>query len=434
MKAIENKKKKHPVLKVGLGLIIVLALTVRIYTYFGGFGTGPCADVEELGRYAGTVESISIPEGTRIVALGEASHGNIEFQQLKLDVFKLLVEREGVRAFVLEGDFGGCEYVNRYIHGGDGTAAEAAAAIGFAIYRTDEMAELISYMREYNESAQEGDDLRFYGIDMQRYGYSYAYLAEAVKTMGLDSTELERIWDGEDIDSRYSAEQRAEILTGIKEGLACMEGEEAAMAEHFAEILLQNIELEKVFDFAGVEYTGINYTALRDKQMAENTMWVLGMEEQRGRKCIFVSGHNGHVERVGNYGSDDNKEMGNLLADELGKEYFVIGTDFYRSSCNLPKGESGERMKHTFYSYDSLAKAAKKTGVDRCWLDFSEIPEDSGLREQIDGTIYMGSLGEGYSAFYMNFFPVTYRIHRCPSELYDGMILVPEVHPTEIRN
>lgn len=206
------------------------------------------------------------------------------------------------------------------------------------------------------------------------------------------------------------------------------------MAEHFAEILLQNIELEKVFDFAGVEYTGINYTALRDKLMAENTMWVLGMEEQRGNKCIFVSGHNGHVERVGYYGSGDNKEMGNLLADELGKEYFVIGTDFYRSSCNLPKGESGERMKHTFYSYDSLAKAAKKAGVDMCWLDFSKIPEDSSLREQIAGTIYMGSLGEGYNAFYMNFFPVTYRIHRCPSELYDGMILVPEAHPTEIRD
>ena len=434
MKEIENKKKKHPVLKVGLCLIILLALTVRIYTYFGGFGTGSCADVEELGRYAETVENISIPDGTRIVALGEASHGNIEFQQLKLDVFRLLVEKEGVRAFVLEGDFGGCEYVNRYIHGGEGTAEEAAAAIGFAIYRTDEMAELISYMREYNENAGEGDDLRFYGIDMQRYAYSYQYLTEAVKAMGLDASELELIWNGEDIDSQYSAEQRAGILTEIQEELAGIEGEEAAMAEHFAEILLQNIELEKVFDFSGVEYTGINYTVLRDKQMAENTMWVLRMEEQRGNKCIFVSGHNGHVERVGNYGSDDNKEMGNLLADELGREYFVIGTDFYKSSCNLPKENDGTRMKHTFYSYDPLAKAAKKIGVDMCWLDFSKIPEDSSLREQIAGTIYMGSLGEGYNAFYMNFFPVTYRIHRCPSELYDGMIVVPEAHPTEIRD
>ena len=51
-------------------------------------------------------------------------------------------KNNGVRAFALEGDYGGCEQVNRYIHGGEGTAQEAAAAIGFSIYRTEEMAEL----------------------------------------------------------------------------------------------------------------------------------------------------------------------------------------------------------------------------------------------------------------------------------------------------
>ena len=73
------------------------------------------------------------------MALGEASHGNVEFQQLKLSLFQNLVENAGIRAFALEGDYGGCEYVNRYIHGGEGTAEQAAAAIGFAIYRTDEI-------------------------------------------------------------------------------------------------------------------------------------------------------------------------------------------------------------------------------------------------------------------------------------------------------
>ena len=34
------------------------------------------------------------------------------------------------------------------------------------------MAELISYMRQYNESALEGEDLRFYGFDMQRISYN----------------------------------------------------------------------------------------------------------------------------------------------------------------------------------------------------------------------------------------------------------------------
>lgn len=50
--------------------------------------------------------------------------------------------------------------MNRYIYGGEGTAEQAAAAIGFAIYRTDEMADLISYMRKVIDSAVEGNALR----------------------------------------------------------------------------------------------------------------------------------------------------------------------------------------------------------------------------------------------------------------------------------
>lgn len=70
--------------------------------------------------------------------------------------------------------------------------------------------------------------------------------------------------------------------------------------------------------------------------MAENVLWILSMEEQRGNSCIFISGHNGHIERFGNYGAGT-RVMGNILSDELGDGYFAIGTDFYKTNCNLPK-------------------------------------------------------------------------------------------------
>ena len=66
---------------------------------------------------------MTVPNEALIIALGEATHGNKEFQQLRLDVFQALVEKYGVHAFALEGDFGGCEAINRYIHGADGNAA-----------------------------------------------------------------------------------------------------------------------------------------------------------------------------------------------------------------------------------------------------------------------------------------------------------------------
>ena len=183
-------------------LIVSLAIAlwgvfawVYFYGYFGGFTKVKPIDTEEFAKYAGDISDITIPDSVRIIGLGEATHGNAEFQQLKLDVFKLMVEKYGVRAFALEGDYGGCEAVNRYIHGDPGTAQEAAAAIGFPIYRTKEMAQLIDWMRNYNATAKEGEDLRFYGFDMQLYENNYKYLLEAAKTFAVPTVELEKRWD-----------------------------------------------------------------------------------------------------------------------------------------------------------------------------------------------------------------------------------------------
>lgn len=125
-----NKKKKHFKTRIIVfGILGLIAAVILVFMRFGGFTTGNNADPDEFARYAQAAESIKIPESAEIIALGEATHGNIEFQQLKLDVFKIMVEEYNVKAFVLESGYGGCEQVNRYIHGGDGTAKEAAEAL-----------------------------------------------------------------------------------------------------------------------------------------------------------------------------------------------------------------------------------------------------------------------------------------------------------------
>ena len=421
---MQNKRKKHTALIVVVSVLAVLALAAGIFSHFGGFGTGQLADTAEFSKYAASIPEITVPEQARIVALGEATHGNREFQQLKLDVFQVLVENSGVRAFALEGDFGGCEAVNRYIHGGDGTAADAAAAIGFAIYRTQEMENLIAWMREYNASAAPGEDIRFYGFDMQRIGYNYQYLLAAARADGLDTAGLEEIWNaGENTyDDACSSDRRREVLTDVKNALPA----DDAQAIHLADILLQNMELSEVLNDAGA------YPALRDRLMAENTLWILEQEQARGNRCIFVSGHNGHIEQFGTYGPED-KVMGNLLADELGDGYFAIGTDFYKTTCNLPKGSDGKRLTHTFYSHDPLAKASEKCGFDLAYLDFSAVPETSALYGQLRDYTWMGSLGESYSPIIMSLLPMSYRVWRSPQTVYDAMIFVANAHPTEIR-
>ena len=420
-----QKRKKHKGFMIALSIIALLVITAvgtaGIYSRFGGFGTGECADTKEFAKYATNVSELTIPDEAQIVALGEATHGNKEFQQLRLDVLQVLVEQYDVHAFALEGDFGGCEAVNRYIHGGDGTAAEALSATGFAIYRTEEMENLAEWMRDYNASAAPGADLRFYGFDMEQRAYSYRYLLEALQKAGIDTADFEKMWNSEagTYADGYSAEQRAEIICAVKEQLPPDE----VQAVHYADVLLQNIELGKYIN----DSAALNEH--RDQMMAENVLWILRQEQARGSSRIMLSGHNNHIMQCQNAGT---AVLGSLLAEKLGDGYFAIGTDFYKSVCNLPKPYTGKRITHTFYSHDPLAKASEKCGFDVSFLDFSKVPEDSALTEYITNSIPMGSLGESYSAL-MNFVPRSYRVSRTPQEAYDAMIFVADAAPIDIR-
>ena len=431
---MEKKNRKPIRLIIVTGILLIMVTCSLVYAHLGGFSTGKSADIDEFAKYAEKITGdelpgIDVPEGTRIVALGEATHGNKEFQELKKLVFQDMVENNGIRAFVLEADTGGCEAINRYIHGGEGTLEEATETLGFQIYRTDEMADLISWMKSYNEKAKEGQDIRFYGFDMQDKEYELRYVIEALKEYGISTAGLDQLMDGVDYSDEFSREDREKILSEVRDIL--LENHDQAAA-HYADVLIQN---SKLFD--EYENNPNGSFGLRDTLMAENVMWILAQEEQLGNKMIFICGHNGHMEQFGTYRGGNDKVMGNILADKVGSDaYFSIGTDFYKTTCNLPKNEK-QRTTFTAYSHDPLAKAAYKSGNDICMLDFSKVPDDSSIAAQINGYIFMGSLGDqsigGINRIVMRAIPYTYREWKNPHEAYDAMIFVSKAHPTKTR-
>lgn len=415
----KRHKKKRPVLRaVLLSLFAVIIILGLIFSHFGGFSTGKSSNVEEFKQYAADIPDITIAPNVSIVALGEATHGNVEFQQLKLDVFKVMVEKYNVRAFALEGDFGGCQKVNRYIHGEEGSAKKAAEAIGFTIYRTQEMEDLITYMREYNEKAPSGDDIRFYGFDMQRWAYNYKYLVEECKIQSVQTDNLEKLVVNDEWSEEYSQSERKDVISQVKNELTQKDNSELAI--HFADMLIQNITLG--------ELSGSNDELIlkRDEFMAQNCLWISSREESLGHARIFVSGHNGHIAKYASYDS-----MGKILSDTLGENYYAIGTDFYKTTVNIPNANSNKRVNRVFYSHDPLAKTAKLAGYDICWLDFSSLGDNSELKKVSEDYVYMGSLGEGFSIL-MRILPQAYRIFQPPAQLYNSMIFVTKATPIKV--
>ena len=139
---------------------------------------------------------------------------------------------------------------------------------------------------------------------------------------------------------------------------------------------------------------------------------------------MMITGHNGHIGYAGNFV----RTMGSFIRDELGDAYFTIGTDYFITSCNMPDS-SGKRSDHRFVSGDILAYQAKDLGT--YYLDFSGVGKDSDVYRYINGPIYTGSLGEGYSILNM-ILQDTVRIYCEPDYLYDSMIFVYECTPLNL--
>ena len=158
----------------------------------------------------------------------------------------------------------------------------------------------------------------------------------------------------------------------------------------------------------------------------KNVQWILQQEQQNNYDRIFVTGHNSHVAKWGSYDS-----MGKILSKEVENGYYVIGTDFYRTRCNMPTRSSAKRTNQVFYSHDPLAKAAKLSGYDICWLNFEKVPGNSELGRQISEYTYMGTLGESYLMI-MRLLPPSYRMFQPPAVLYDSMIFVSDANPIKI--
>ena len=413
--------------RILLGFVIIILVAAGLW--FGRFKVEDISahkKISDINSYMKTVEDIKISDNVNVVAIGEAAHGCKDFQELKLSVLKKMVKDYDFRAFALEADYGECAAINRYIQGGDGDIESIVKIFSFPIYRTKQMEELISWMREYNSTVSEGEKLRFYGFDMQNPETSYEFLKNYCTSKGLTSADefdkkLYCIEKGE--ISVESAKVVIDFVTGLKEKIGDID---VANADDRDAVFELNTVRQSMETFTN---SNESYYTLRDSDMAGNIEAVLDIEKKIGSGKLVIAAHDGHIAKIGNgYTS-----MGAVLSNDLKDAYYSIGTDFWKVTDNIKVLEKKKRSIQSFISADPLAAQARFAKDKQYLLDFSDIKEGSSLYSLINSPLRMGSLGEGYT-WMMRIVQSSYRPKAMPSGLYNAMIFVYEGSPIEIIN
>jgi erythromycin esterase-like protein len=133
----------------------VRANAIRLATPEAGHGFD---DMQPLKKVVGDA---------RIVELGEATHGTREFFQLKHRMLEFLATEMGFTIFSIEANMPEAYRLNDYVLNGTGDPVELLRGMYFWTWNTEEVLEMIRWMRAFNASGR--GRVQFTGFDMQTH-------------------------------------------------------------------------------------------------------------------------------------------------------------------------------------------------------------------------------------------------------------------------
>jgi len=338
----------------------------------------------------------------RVVALGEGTHGTREFFQMKHRVFQYLVRELGFTAFAIEASSPEADEINTYVLGGQGpyrTAEQLVVTMHFWTWDTQQVVDLVQWMREWNATASPERQVQFRGFDMQYVGGAI----EAVEAYGgADPTNLPFVYQRyQCLDpyrnygltqigrmGRYTAlpdSARSACRTGLQAVFDLLKAHHAeyqatagtgyASALHSARLVLQ---WEAYAASAG------SPPDLRDRFMAENVEWLLNQAGPGARMMLWA--HNSHVSRLAG-------SMGALLDSTLGSDYRNLGFLFGTGVFNAVGDQGFTKYETALVLNNSLEAAFMETGQQRLLFDARRIPQGGDSAAPLRGPIPMRSIG-----------------------------------------
>ncbi|MCA3184359.1 MULTISPECIES: erythromycin esterase family protein [unclassified Cupriavidus] len=334
---------------------------------------------------------------SRVVLLGESSHGTSEFYRARARATQRLIEKHGFTIVAVEADWPDAAAIDRYARQrsaatdaqGSGTRAEAFAPFSRFptwMWRNQEVADFVQWLRDHNAQRPAVAQAGFFGLDLYSMKASMAsVLAYLDKVDPAAASEARQRYACLDPWRQQPSVYGRAVLSGAYS--AC----EEAVIEQLQSLLSQRIAygsqgFEDYFDAAqnarlvasAEQYYRLMYygsTAswnLRDTHMFDVLTRLLDAHGQHAKAVVWA--HNSHI---GNAAATamgtDRRELsiGQLCRERFGSGAALIGQDTYAGTVAAASDWDGPmEVKRVLPARtDSYAFIAYEAGVQRAFVD-----------------------------------------------------------------
>jgi len=354
-----------------------------------------------------------------IVSLGEGTHGTREFFKMKHRMVEFLANEMDFTIFAIEANMPECRAINNYVLYGEGDARAALKGIYFWTWNTQEVLDMIEWMRDYNASGM--GTIQFLGFDMQYPDSAMKFVERFVAEVDPEFIDLVQA-SYDTIQTIVVDHKKRYQDSSIQPDYEMWKEKAQYVLNHLTDHRDQYIlakdpkEVDWVIQDARVVLQAAT-PSLRDQSMAENVDWILEHSDP-GSKIVLWA-HNGHVHKKSGW-------MGSYLAARHGTDMIVFGFCFHEGTYTAV-GDNGLSTYGTSPSdYGSVEYAFHQTGYPRFMLDLRlaspNDPNSAWLTKPIDFRS-IGALAMSYAFYQTNV-----------SDNFDILIFFDQTHPSVLLN
>ncbi|WP_312993541.1 erythromycin esterase family protein [Chryseobacterium flavum] len=251
---------------------------------------------------------------SKIVGLGESTHGSSEIYQMKYRISEYLIANKNFNVFSLEANMPESFLMNQYIQKEKGSPKDILKGMYFWLWQTEETLNFVEWLKKYNENHD--SKVFFDGFDMQYATGAIDQIRKAYQENHLSEQEIDNIETALKENNRgfrtYSKKSQktiSEYLALIKQRHISIKNPEEKSR------FLQNVDIIN-------QYVQLNFIR-RDKFMAENIKW---LKENYLNSKVIVSAHNYHTAKL------NSDRMGYWINETYADDFVNFGFAFYEGA------------------------------------------------------------------------------------------------------
>ena len=394
----------------------------------------PAASLTDLASFGAMVGS------AKLVGMGEGTHGTSEFQLQKHRFLRYLVEQKGFTQFAVEGSGADAELINRYVLTGEGDPVKLMSGMRFWITNTQEMLDLIKWVRQWNTTAAAAARVEFHGFDFQQPAGQLDSVEKYIARVDTASIAYVRArylcFDPyKSYGATYGAPiagyaarlatSRAACAIGAKEVYTLIANNAVAYKSRAPaddyERALHAARMVQQWEAFANKFTDAPTAASnsRDSSMAENVQWFRTRAGPNAKMVLWA--HNDHMLKSGN-------AMGAQLSKALGADYLAVAFAFGSGTLNAVYGGSVQVVRPdpplSFWIESSLGAAKPSNFL----LDMRLASATNKASAPLLGPIAMRSIGSTFSLTAPSGFSRSYVF---PAD-FDLLVYIHSAHETTI--